>query len=394
MKASYWFLLAFLLAGIALVFFVRHYAAYPQIDFDEAYNLQISRSIADSFCYCTAYEPTRVFPTEESVNGPPQYAAALFFATTHSPDAAKVGAATLGMALLVASLLLLEPWLVLLTCTLFFTWFFFFLTSITFGGEIWALAFAIFGIAALRHLRRQNAQQVVRDPMFVAAALLFGLAIECKLLVSLAIFPIALAIFYERSASSSRFARIANAAVATFALLFAGLAVLAILVAFSVAHSSGHLFDFPSMASAFVGFITNMIGQGSGQANGLADGLAQVSHFSAPVVLALAVTASAVLLYANFVYLPFVAITFAWCFFFGHAERHTVMSLYLAILLGTLAAQDLMRRYLPQRARLAVSSATVAVLMIAAFVGTRSFYGTVLTNEASNGFDRKLLMAA
>jgi hypothetical protein len=395
---------------------VHRYAAYVPIHFNEAYNLQIAQSIARYGCYCTTYFPRRVFPVEESTNGIPQYVGAAFFAATHDPDAVVIGTATLGTAALVVALLFLEPWLVAVSCILFRTWTSYFFVSTQFEGEIWALAFAVFGIALLRKYRNvdgdpatdapitpygdamnsaSRASLMLRDRKVLMAIVFFALAMECKLLVAIAVFPIAFAILARKSDARSRSTMI-DSAIGVLAISVASFAILFLLIAFSVVHSTRGAFDVGSVGNAFFGFIGNMISQGQNAAGSTVGFFARIASFFDPMALVVFCVASIILLGANVAYFPLAAVTIIWFFGFGRGgiERHMVMSLYLTTIMGAMEARAMLGRFAMSGKAAIRTYCVVAVCAFGVFLAVntlvgRPFIGKVFEQQVAAGYDRE-----
>ncbi|MDE2481730.1 MAG: hypothetical protein KGN02_06035 [bacterium] len=358
-----------LVAALVLVFSIAQIVAHRPINGDEAYNMQIAKSLATDFCYCTRYHPIRVFPVEESSNGVMQYVAATFFATLKRPDLVKLGTVIAAMLLLCAAVFALDAWLVLLTAALFVLWPVFTYVAVSVYGEMWAAAFVVLGVVALRRCDlAAPLALLVRSRAMLLAILCFGLAIESKLIAVIAVLPIVWAELYGRLDALPTRNRIARATAVTAAVGGGTFAVLFSLIAFSVLHST-RSFSIGTAATTFVGFIGDMILQGRGQAAPLLSGAVTFFQtFTSAGVLVLIAAAFALLIYVNRGYVLFAAVTLAWCLHYGGNERHDFISLFVALMLAGEAAHRLLVRESRARtiafARLASLTSAVLVLVV------------------------------
>lgn len=383
-----------IVVGLTLVLAVNRYAAYPHIDFNAAYNLQIAQSIGNDFCYCTTYSPKTIFGLS-SANGAIQYVGAFFFAVTHNdPDVAVRGTATVGTLLLVLALLALEPWLVVVGAILFFAWPTEFSLSLGFFGEIWGLAFAIFGIAVLRRMKMPaEMPALLRSRGFILACVCFGIAMEGKLLIVAAFGPIVFAIAYAKIVQPSyrewpQFLNVVRAALVATVSAIAGFAVLYLLVAFSVVHSTHNLFDTGAINQAYNGYVGFMFAQGAGQSEPDLIGhiSSRIAHFGSPMVLWLFFAAALVLLYANWTYALFIALSLLMWLKLGDNEYHVVMSFYLTIVMGALEAQALLRRFALGRGlsvvKIDAAAAALALIVVLSFLSRVHFAGAAMANDS------------
>ena len=347
---------AFCLAvGLSLVATVNHFADYPHIAFNDAWNLEIAQSLSSDFCYCKTYSPRRVFPAEESSNGPLQYVGAFFFKVgNNNPDIAMTGTATVGTLLIVVALFILEPWLVILAAILFLAWPAFDNLSFLFLGEIWAIGFALLGIGLLRRTALPgNLLKLLWTSNFILACVCFGLAMESKFLSIGAIAPIVFALAYQKLARPGLWPTVLNlirAAVVSAMTTLGGLVVLVLAIAFSVAHST-RSFDVHAMTQASVAFMSFMLstGQIQSEALTLANLLDRIAHFSSALVVVFFFVSSAVLIYRNWTYLVPVAVVLAMWLKVGADENHIVIAFYLIIVLGALESEALVRRLATER---------------------------------------------
>lgn len=367
-SAPNWLFIFSAITVLVLALIAARLSMARPINFDEAYNLQIAKSIGTSFCYCTRYRPERVFPVEESTNGIVQYVGGAFFAFTQSPDVAKTGTVAAAMLVLGAVLLLLDPWLVLLTALLFFVWYVLVYVSINVFGEPWAIAFSLLGIFLLRKCDLTAAlRTLLTSRAFLAAVACFGIAAESKLLAALVIVPVAWAITVQRGGGKTYAVRASRATCITAAVGAGTALMLLLLVAFSVIHSMRTI-DVGAIWQIFSGFISNMAAQGQGQAQSFdAAHVAQIlSRFDSPIVLALLVLSTAVLLYVNWAYLFFVLVTLTWWLHYGANERHAVISLFVMIILAGLEGHALIERVSSERRTSSVKLALGACGLLAA----------------------------
>jgi hypothetical protein len=341
----------FALIGLLLVLTINRDAAYQLIDSDEGYNLGIAYSLGTDFCYCTWTAPSRIFPAEGSTNGPALYAAAFFFATAHNPDAAVRGSATIAAVLLVVALFVLEPWLIVIAMILYHAWPAVHNLSVSFFGEMWAIAFAILGIALFRRIAvPADLRRLIFSKSFLGSCLCFACAMESKLLASATVITTVFALAYERG-SGPAFglpawpARLVRS-VAFWAMSMAGaLAVLFLLVAFSVAHSTHHPFDVAGIYQAFHDWVMNMFAQGSASAsNLLGDFTTRIAHFSRPSFLIFPLIAALILLCVNWTYVFFITIAIAMWVKVGANEDHIAIAFYVLTVLGALESRTLVQR--------------------------------------------------
>lgn len=390
----------FAVVGLAVVLLVLRYSTYPYIDHDAAEGLMVSQQIGERFCYCFMYEPMFVFPPGESVNGIPQYVAGLFFAISHNPDIASVGTATAGMALLVLALLIFEPWLAIATGVLLLIWPRFFLVAIVFSGEVWALAFILLGVAALRRTLRCVDLSAKFSPSYIWPLLCFGFAIEAKLLASITLFPLIFAIAYQELRKKSQPAAgilrpLLRAILVTGGSVIGAFAVLALFIAFSVGHSIGHWHDFALMGSRFLQFISAMISMGKGQATQAFTIWQQSGRFDSPTVIVLLLLASIVLIVSNWTYAVLVVSTLAfWLHFGGTVERHFLIAIYVVIVVGAATFGEMIRDFSlrrgwnplwPQAA--AGCLGLIGVALLTMLFGT-TFAGPEAARPAAGGADR------
>lgn len=379
--ASWMFVLA---AATVLVLAVAaaRFSLIRPINADEAYNFQIAKSIATNFCYCTRYHPHRVFPIEESTNGIAQYVAGLFFAITSNPDAVKAATAAAAMLFLGAASLLLDPWLIFLTALLFLVWYGFVYVCVNFLGEPWAIAFCLFGIAALRRCDFSAAMRsLLTSRSFILAIACFAVAAESKLLATLVTVPVTWAVAYAGYPPAMRGARILRA---TFLTAVAGLgtaAGLLLLVGFSVLHSTRSL-ALSAVWHTYTGYVFDMLHQGRGQARpfDVSHVGAIITQFSSPIVVALFVLSAVVLLYVNRGYALLLAVTLAWWLHYGVNERHVVIAVYVMIILGGLEANAAIERICSSKrverakAVLAAAAGTAAIALIVGIAAHGTFY--------------------
>lgn len=395
------FAIVFAAIGIWLVAAAHHYAAEMPFEFNEAYNFQIVRSLTSSFCYCTVFQPTIVFPIGGSTNGLVYYVGALFFAATHHDVSATiVGTATVGMAFLLASLWVLEPWLVGVAALLLLSWRQQDASFLLFQGEIWAVAFTVLGVVSLRRIGRQpSLASVLRSKEFILAALCFGLAMESKLVAIAATAPIPFAIFYRKFADwgeggSARRA-LALATAACGACFFASLLALLLLIEFSVLHSVRNPAGVSQGVRTFAGFIVDMFvghGQLAVQASDSTNGLIAAIAALPLSVLVLLLVALIAMLWENPGYVPFALATLALCATLLPADqRYAVISFDLTILLGALAVKNLLVR-LARRMHWRVvfvnagAAALAVVVVFACNNATRArFFGDTLDARAAAG---------
>lgn len=391
--------ICYALMALVIVVAVAHYAAYLHIDHDEADGLLIAQSIGAHFCYCGNYIPVAVFPVAESTNGIPQYVAGIFFALTQSPDVAVIGTATIGALLLVIGLLAYEPWLVLATGLLLYSWLTLFVTSITFSGEIWAIALTLLGLVALsKSIASSDTLHGICSKAFFWACLSFGLAIEAKLITALTLIPLVFATTHQAlkqnaATKAPSLPTLIRATVVTAISTIASLMIMAISISFSVAHSTGHWLDVGSMAGHVSGFISNMIYQGQVQGSHAFISWDQVVNFSSRTVVVLFFTGAAVLIMADWTYVFLVAITMILWLHYGAVERHMLIAMYFVIVL---AARDAYTRLTvfaiahgipkPLAGVCTACSMLFLVAILNNFFGA-TFYGIPLAQAAESGYN-------
>lgn len=380
---------AFAAIGALLIVASTYYAYDVPTDFNQAYNFQITEAIAKSFCYCTRYHPTVVFPSASSTNGILYYVGAAFYAMTGSMDTSVLGVVAVGTALLVIALFCLAPWLILVAALLFVIWPTQDATFLSFLGELWALGFALLGIWLLRAVEvRSGWLALFRSNQFRLAVLCFGLSMESKLIAVAATGTIPLAIFYEKFALDTRSRPTLSAVLRTLgagAACFAGSAIcLFLVVSFSVAHSLRAPFAVGQMAQAVASFVGDMfVGHGAAlvQAHdslgGFASGISQI-----PIAVILLVVAAAVaLLYENPGYVVFIVTTLGLCgTLLAIDPRYTVIPFDLIVYLGAMAAYKL-------RLRVSIIPAAFAVALAVTVLTRTPFYGTLLARGASTGLN-------
>ncbi len=345
----------FLFVGLMLVALVYHNSWYFPLDTDQAQNLELGRSLADHFCYCTMSAPPIVFPAAESSNGPLEYVGGFFFKISHdNADVARVGAETVAAVILVVGLYAFEPWLVVVAFVLFFIWRMVTNLSVEFYGEIWAIGFATLGLAFLKRMEFTSGPlQLLRNKRFLAACVCFGFAMESKLVAAATITTLVFAVAYGRQTSrgfSEILLRLTRAIIASAMFTIGGFIVLFVSIAFSVAHST-HPLDVRAVFQTPMDFFSNMLLQGTSKSDPVLFGhlVARINGFIYPSFLVLPLLAAIVLVYANWAYVPLLAISLLTWLKIGEDEKHIVIAFYLIIVMGALEAQGLVRRFADRR---------------------------------------------
>lgn len=377
--------------AVVLVAMTAYYRSIQPLQYDESYNLQVARSLAEHFSYSTLYAPPQILNPAITTNGPAQYIAALVLLLTHNVILTAIIASALAMLLVALGAYLVRPWLVAVIAILFLRWDVFFYVATNFVGEMWAVGFALLAFVFLRRGLESGtfADKAVRKYILGAIAF-FGLAISSKLLIAIAILALLVGVLATDGARKhlAGLPLVQYVIIGTTYIGGSAIAAFVVVMAFSVLHSVRHVSDALALVSLISGFVAHhFLIAHTAHAGGSLPLLSRLHDVNAAVAV-LFVAAVGLLTWRNPAYLAIAAVTLLPFIAYNFSERQLAPFIVLTLVFGLEEGRQLCAqidgRLGLQKGVVALATGFVGVLFVAlvCHLANIRFIGTTFEKEA------------